>query len=111
MIDTPKKQSGLGIASFVVSLVTAMATAGLFMVAGVLEQSTPGGIDENSTAAMVIGLGLVLSLLGCTLAFALGIAGLCQENRTKSFALFGTILSSLTGLGSGFTVLLGLLVP
>jgi hypothetical protein len=109
MSETPK-HSGLGITAFILSLVTALVTAGLFGVASILESATPGGIDEESPAAITIGLLLVLSLASCVVSFALGIAGLVQANRNKSFAILGTIISALVGIGASLTILLGLLV-
>lgn len=109
MSETPK-HSGLGITAFILSLVTALVTAGLFGVASILESATPGGIDEESPAAITIGLLLVFSLASCLVSFALGIAGLVQANRNKSFAILATIISALVGIGASLTILLGLLV-
>jgi len=109
MSESPK-HSGLGLTAFILSLVTAVAPAGLFGLAGILESATPGGMDEESPAAITIGLLLILSLASCVVGFALGIAGLFQENRVKSFAILGTIISALVGIGASLTILLGLLV-
>jgi hypothetical protein len=78
--------------------------------AGIRQSATPGGIDEESPAAITIGLLLVLSLASCLVSFALEIAGLVQANRNKSFAILGTIISALVGIGASLTILLGLLV-
>jgi hypothetical protein len=67
-------------------------------------------MDEESPAAITIGLLLILSLASCVVGFALGIAGLFQENRVKSFAILGTIISALVGIGASLTLLLGLLM-
>lgn len=107
MSDTPK-HSGLGISSFVLSLVVGLATFALFTAGAVLQNATPGGVHEESPEAIVLGLLLMVTLAGCLVSFALGVAGLFQENRNRTFAILGTILSALTGIGSTFAVLLGL---
>ena len=109
-MNEPQKHSGLGILSFVISLVTGVATIALFTMAAVLESANEGGIQEESPEAVVLGTFLIIAMVACVVGFALGVAGLFQENRNKTFAVLGTILSTLTGLGSAFTVLLGLLV-
>lgn len=89
------KHSGVGIASFILSLLTG---AGLFLAvaaAGVLEASTPGGIDEQSPEAVAIGLGILGGLFVDLIALTLGVGGLCQSNRKKLFALLGALFSGL----------------
>ncbi|MGU5664526.1 hypothetical protein [Aeromonas sanarellii] len=49
-----KKHSGLGIASFITSIVSGLLIFLLIGVAGVMEASTPGGIDEESAGAGVM---------------------------------------------------------
>ncbi|GIU20614.1 hypothetical protein TUM4644_10420 [Shewanella colwelliana] len=90
------KHSGLGIASFVLSIVSLVLTFGLLIVAGVLEATTPGGMNEESIEAIVVGL-LLFAFIGTALiATGLGIAGLCQKQRKKIFAILGTIFSLVT---------------
>ena len=40
------KHSGIGVASFIISLVMAVAAFGLITFAGVVEATTPGGMEE-----------------------------------------------------------------
>lgn len=90
------KHSGLGIASFVLSIVSLVLIFGLLIVAGVLEATTPGGMNEESVEAIVVGL-LLFAFIGTALiATGLGIAGLCQKQRKKIFAILGTIFSLVT---------------
>ena len=49
-------QSGLGIASLTLSVVGIIVVFSLFLIAGIWEASVPGGVDENSAAAVVLGL-------------------------------------------------------
>lgn len=103
-----QKHSGLGIASFIVSIVSGILTFLLVVVAGVIEASTPGGIDEESAGAIVLGL-LLFAFLGMLLVgLGLGIAGLFQKERKKIFAILGTVFSSVIFLCTILIMLLGL---
>ena len=101
-------QSGLGIASLILSIVSALAIFMLVVLAGVVESTTPGGMDENSTEAMLIGLFLVGFMGAALLGLGLGIGGLVQQNRNKTLAIVGTVLSAVTLVGSMSIILLGL---
>ena len=67
----PSTQShpGLGVASFVISLVAGVLLLLIFGMAGLLE-SRPGGLDEDSVAANL--LGLLLLLMALVQAFEYG---------------------------------------
>ena len=101
-------QSGLGIASLILSIVSALAIFVLIMLAGMVESATPGGMDENSPEAILIGLFLVGFMGAALLGLGLGIGGLVQQNRNKTLAIVGTVLSAVTLVGSMSIILLGL---
>ncbi len=102
------KHSGLGIASFASSIAAAVLIFILVMAAGFMELSTPGGIDEESAEALLIGL-LLFTFMGLTLvAFGLGVGGLFQAQRKKVFAVLGTVFSVLVLLGTGLLLLMGM---
>src|SRR5262245_44136443 len=101
------KHSGFGIASFMISIVIGVLIVALIIVAGVLEASTPGGIDENSPPTMMVGLGILALVMADLLAIALGITGLVQAQRRKVFAVLGTIFSGLTILGTVVLIVVG----
>lgn len=103
-------QSGLGIASLILSILSALAIFALVVLAGMMEAATPGGLDENSTEAMLVGLLLFAFVGAALLALGLGIGGLVQSNRRKTLAIIGTVVSTCTLLGSAGIVLLGLAV-
>ncbi|MGM0516777.1 MAG: DUF6142 family protein [Pseudomonadota bacterium] len=104
-----QRHSGLGIASFIIGIASAILMFLLIVVAGALEASTPGGMDEESAAAVIVGLFLILFLLTSVVAFGLGVAGLFQRDRKKVFPVLGTVFSSVTVLGSVMLVLVGLM--
>jgi hypothetical protein len=99
--------SGLGISAFVISLISGVVMTIAFIVAAAME-AQPGGMDEDSPAAIVMGLFLVLSVLGQMLALGLGIASMLQANRNKLFGIVGTVCAATALVGGGLLMLLGL---
>ena len=82
----------------------------VFAVAGILESSSPGGMDEKSAVAIIIGFGII-GLLGLDLVAAgLGIAGMLQKHRKRLFALLGTIFSSAAIVCTLMLMIVGLIV-
>ena len=91
-------QSGLGIASLALSIVSAIITFVVVVIAGVMEATTPGGIDESSASAVVVGL-FIFACLGLNLvSIGLGIAGIIQKQRTRVCAVIGTAISSASSV-------------
>jgi hypothetical protein len=104
-----KKHSGLGISSFIISTAIGVLMFLLFIVAGVMETSTPGGIDEDSTGAMLVGLFLIAFLVLDLLAIGLGIAGLIQKDRKKIFSILGVVFGASTIVITIFLMIIGLM--
>ena len=102
------KHSGVGIASFVTSIVAGVLIFLLVIIAGFLEVSTPGGMDEESIAAVLIGLFLFAFLGAELVALGLGIGGLIQKDRKKIFAILGVVFSATALLITLFILFLGL---
>jgi hypothetical protein len=94
------KHSGIGVAAFVISIVMAVVAFGLITFAGVIEATTPGGMDEESALAVVTGLVDLVAL-------GLGIGGLFQKDRKKIFPILGTIFSTLAIIGIVFVIVIG----
>lgn len=103
-----QKHSGLGVASFVTSMISGLSIFVLIAIAGVMEASTPGGLDENSAAAMVVGLVLFLFIGLSLVALGLGIAGLMQKDRKKIFAVLGTVFSAVAMVCTVAIIAIGL---
>ncbi|HLS83500.1 MAG TPA: hypothetical protein VK016_02450 [Arenimonas sp.] len=101
------KHSGMGIASFIISLVVGFAIFVAIIIAGVMETSTPGGLDENSPEAMLLGLVLIALLFADVVALGLGVAGLFQRERRKVFAILGTIFAGTAVLGTIALIVIG----
>lgn len=102
------KHSGLGIASFMIAIGMGLLEFVLFAAAGVLETTTPGGIDENSDVAIILGLALIGGILADMMGIGLGIAGLFQPRRKKIFAVLGIIIGALVLFGVVSLIALGM---
>ncbi len=89
-------QSKLGIASLLISIFTAIGLFIIFLIAGVMESNTYGGIDEESAGAIILGLFIFGFGFLDLLAIGLGIAGIFQTARERVTAIIGTIISSAT---------------
>ncbi len=89
---TERKNSGLGIASFVTSI-----TAGilLFVTAIIARVMTASGTDPGSTEGIMVGSALIGLNIAEFVALGLGIGGLFQKEKKKRLAILGTVFSSL----------------
>lgn len=102
-----QKHSGIGIAAFITSVVASIFLVLMVVVAGVMEVATPGGLNEESVPAMVLGLFIIVLLVMDLVALGLGIAGLFQKDRKKLFAILGTTFSAATIIGILFLIVIG----
>ncbi len=102
------KHSGIGIASFVIAIVAAVGILATVGIAGYLEASIPGGIDDDSPRMLAIGCSVIVAAGLELLALPLGLVGLFQRERKKVFAVLGTAISGLFVLGVVGLVVLGL---
>ena len=95
----PRGQSGLGIASFVISILMGLGLFGTIFWAGYVETTTPGGMDENSPVAAMIGLAVIGGLAVAMLGVVLGIIACVQKSKGKMLGIIGLILNTLLILG------------
>lgn len=99
--------SGVGIASFVLSLIAAFCLFGVVVAAGIAQVRTPQGAAEPTALYFVVGLLVLLFLLLALIALLLGIAGLVQRQRRRVFAVLGTVFSTLSLLSTAGLMVLG----
>lgn len=104
--DLSWKHSRLGIASFCLAVVGGMIVLIMLAVAGILEYSTPGILDDDSAESMMVGAGLIGAGLVLLVGVGLGIGGLCDSRRKKVFATLGLVLNVLALLGLGLLVVI-----
>lgn len=102
------KHSGLGIASFVLSILVGLSIFASLVAAVIAAESGGAEFSDDSGASMILGLAVMGLLLLDLLALALGIGGLLQANRQKVFAILGTLFSFLIAAGTGSLVAIGL---
>ena len=103
--STPdQRQSGLGVASFTISLVSIVATIAVIGYAGYVEMTTEGGVAEDQTVAMLIGLAIFACIAMLLVGLILGIVGLLQKERRRTLAAIGV------GLNGLFAILIGLIM-
>jgi len=88
------RHSGLGIASFVISLVSAVTIFLVFVIIRAKAASGPFYVSDDAAAA--IGLVWIACLLAALVALGLGIAGIKQKWRNNVFAIVGTVISAVT---------------
>jgi hypothetical protein len=101
--------SGLGIASFVISIIASLIVFVLVVMAGVMTVRAGGQMDEESPEAVIVGCSI---LAGCMLYFigiGLAIGGLCQRNRHKVFPVLGLVLNIIFLLGIAGLMVIGIL--
>jgi hypothetical protein len=102
-----EKNSGYGLASLALSGLSALALFIVTIIAGVME-SSPGGMDPESTGAMIVGLSIFFFIFLSLIGGVLGIVGLLQKDRKKVLAILGLCLSVITVLGIVGLIIIGL---
>ncbi|PJK11928.1 hypothetical protein CO614_06265 [Lysobacteraceae bacterium NML120232] len=109
-MEMEQKHASLGIASFVISILCGISMFALFGIAGIMEATSPGGIDEESIEASLLGLLLMALLFFHLLSIALGVAAMFQKQKKKLLAILGASFSTLVILITLFLMGLGLLM-
>ena len=104
------KHSGFGVASFIISILAGLLMFLVFVIGTIMQLSTPGGMDQQSIQAMLVGLSIIALLFIDIVAVVLGIVGLFQKERKKLFAILGIIFSSATVISMIVLIIVGLLM-
>jgi len=93
-------ESGLGIASFTLSLVSVVLFS-IWIAAYAVSSHWQTDWGENGILLpllLLLLLALLASGVGSAVAFALGIAALLQKRRNRLFAILGTVFSASVAL-------------
>ncbi len=114
-IDAPKpKHSGLGIASLVIAVISILLFClglGVAVFASASDPATIESMPSDSPLYLTVGLmicfGGGLDLVG----LGLGIGGLFQPDRNKTFAILGTVFNLLFLCAVGMLMVIGNLAP
>lgn len=102
------RHCGLGIASFVIALAIALLQFATVLAAGMLEVSTPGGINQRHPLSILVGCFILSGVAVNLVGLGLGIAGLFQRSRKRLFAVLGTVLNLLLIGGVCLLIFIGL---
>ncbi|MHC9509605.1 hypothetical protein [Kangiella sp. M94] len=101
------KHSGLGITTFVLGLIAPFGLIICFIIAGVAEANTYGGIDPESTLAIVTGLFLIFFMVLSLAAIGIGIGALVQKGYKKLLPILGVTISSIVLLMAVILMIIG----
>lgn len=108
--STELQHSGVGIASFVICLLSGVSLLVLFGIAAYMGSQSPDGMDEEDSSTIVLGIAVIGGGMGQLFSLLLGVVALSQPNRKKVFAILGTVFSLLAVLMFGGLVVLGALL-
>jgi len=90
----PWRHSGVGITSFVISLISGFGMFAVTLFMGAIVASSPHIIDGESVELAVGGILTLGFVFLSIIAFCLGLGGLCEPQARKTFAILGTVLSA-----------------
>lgn len=105
------KHSILGIISLIIGLFTDFALFCVIVVGTLIGEAYVDELDESSPIFLVTGLFILGSLFMSVLGTILGIIGLLEPNRKRTFPILGILFSFLGGLFVMFLLVLGSLQP
>lgn len=82
----------------------------LFVLAGIADTVTAGGLDEDSWIVTLLGIAIIATLFALVVALGLGIAGICVSGVKKLFAILGTTFSAVTIILTIVLIVIGLIM-
>lgn len=106
--DAPRPQSGLGIASLILSIFCGVSLFGLIMMAAII--SANGQVNDEDPAMVALGLGMVAGCGFTLIGLVLGVVGCFQPGRNPTCGILGSIFNGLILLGVGGLLCTGLLI-
>lgn len=101
------KHSAMGIASFVIALISGLMIFAMIVAAGLMDARTPGGMDEEGTGALVIGTSVCFGAMAVLVGLTLGLAGVFSPGRNRTFAALGLLLNTMILVGVGGLMIIG----
>lgn len=93
-MQTELRHSGLGISAFVLSVVAGLVLCITTFIAGYMQATTPGGVDQRAAATVLTGLVMMTGMFMALVAGGLGVVGMFQKTRRRLFAVLGTVFSA-----------------
>jgi len=112
-LDSPpplpeEKHSGLGIASFGISIAAACLMIATLVMATILSAHRIPG-ERTYPGQVIVGLAMIFLVAADVVAVGLGIAALCQSGEKRLLGILGLVFSSATIVGTGGLMIIGLL--
>lgn len=116
------RHSRMGIASFIIAILTTVLIVVLFIIAGVIGASAFSGADPQSidpqsiqdspafAGLALVGIGFIVGIGLFLVGLVLGLIGIFQRRRKRLFAVLGTIFNGLAVLAVVAVVVIGLVV-
>lgn len=89
MYGAPRRHGGIGIASFVISIIAAIGIITLLIIASVMMINAGGKLDEKSPAAITVGCSVFVFILAAVVGLILGIVAALQQNTKRLFGILG----------------------
>tara|TARA_Y100000739_G_scaffold121090_1_gene104243 strand:- start:22 stop:366 length:345 start_codon:yes stop_codon:yes gene_type:complete len=93
---TQPKNSGFGVGSFVISILTGSSMLILTITAGVMDEK---GVMEDDTEMQVVGILILGSMLLAVIGSVLGVVSYFQKDKKKVLGIIGLALNALIVLG------------
>lgn len=92
---TNRSHSGLGIASFIMGVVTLLAFIAVVVIATGMAMAAGGHLDPKSVQAVMLGLSIVLDGLLSMIGLGLGIACAAQHRHRRILGIIGLCMNAL----------------
>ncbi|HLX94544.1 MAG TPA: hypothetical protein VKU37_02245 [Verrucomicrobiae bacterium] len=109
MNDTVEaKHSGIGIASFGISIAVGFLMVAVLFTAAILSAHRVQG-SPTYPGQTVVGLTAIFLMAADVLAVGLGIAAVCQTGKKRLFGILGLVFSGGTIMGTIALIIIGLL--
>ena len=109
-IEPSISHCGVGITAFILSIVSLIAIFIMIGIAGYMEATTPGGMDENAPQVILLGLVIIFIGLVVFVSLVLSLVSVFRKDRKKLFGILGLVFSAFTVLVVGGIITLGLAV-
>ena len=106
MIEDTRRHGGLGIASFVIGVLSIFVDFAIFGIAGHLKNTG----QETQTVNMIVGFAILVLLGVCLLGLGLGIAGAVDRTSKKVFPVLGIVLCTFVFLATAALVAIGIMM-
>jgi hypothetical protein len=103
-----EEHSGLGIASFGISIAIGCLFIALFCVGGFLSAHRIPG-ERTYPGQMLVGFVAIFFMAVDVLAIGLGIAAICQTGKNRLYGILGLVFSGSTVMGTIGLIVIGLM--